>query len=299
MNSAGFILVGTDFSQASDEAVTQASRWAERESLPLLVCHALPQMVGSNPLFPERAALQQEVLTQLQPWALDRIDQQVRACTRRGPGAFEAVVAAGDPASVLLRVAEERSARGMVVGARSPADFGHTAERVVRYAHCTALLAKQTEPGGRVLVATDLSDRSLTAVNAGIQAARERGARLTLLHCLEWPGSPIIDSAMGMVWQPAVTEEMILDKRAGVLERLRQILEVAGADGEIRCETGWPAVTILRIAEEERCGLLVLGSHGHSGWMRVALGSVTEWVLRAAPASILVVRRSGGGHGSV
>ncbi len=290
MNTTDFVLVGTDFSPASDEAIRQASDWAGREGASLLICHALPQVIGSNPLFPDRSAHQQEALADLQRRVLDGIDRQVKTCTHRNPVAFEAVVTTGDPASALLRVAEERKVIGIVVGTTDSAAPGHTAERVIRYATCTVLMSKKMDHQGRVLVATDLSDPSLPAINAGIRSARERGAKLTLLHCLESPISPVVDGAMGMVWQPEFPDEIIMERRAAILGRLRRILEVAGAEGDIRCETGNPGATILRVAEEERSELLVLGSHGHSGWMRVLLGSVAEWVVRAAPTSLQVVR---------
>lgn len=288
-----FLLVGTDFSSASDEALVQAEAWAQREGIGLRVCHVLPQLVGSNPMFPERTALQQATLTTLQTRVLDRIEQQVLACTQRSPETIEAIVETGDPASALLRLAKQDNVRGIVVGATDPSSPGHTAERVVRYATCTVLMAKMTEPSGRVLVATDLSNPSLPAINAGIQAAEDRGARLTLLHCLEWPVMPIVDGAMGMVWQPDLPEEVILEKRAAIQDRLTRILEVARAEGDIRCETGTPTETILRVAAEEHSELIVLGSHGQSAWAHVALGSVTEWILRAAPTSIQVVRMPG------
>lgn len=294
MSSNRNILVGTDFSPASDEAIQQADFWAQREGLPLLICHALPQIIGSNPMFPERTVLQQEALLSLERRVLERIEQQVGACTRRMPDAFEVVVTTGDPSAALLRVAAERGVEGIVVGTSPSPDRSHTAERVVRYATCTVLMAKKAESRGRVLVATDLSDPSLPAINAGIKAAQERGAQLTLLHCLEWPVAPIVDGAMGMVWQPDLPEEVILEKRSVVLDRLKRILEVAGAEGDVRCERGIPADTILRVAEEERSELLVLGSHGQSGWKAVSLGSVAEWMVRAAPTSIQVVRAERG-----
>lgn len=293
MNTPKNILVGTDFSPASDEAIHQAAIWADREEASLLICHALPQILGVNPLFPERFSRQQELLADLQQKVLNRIEQQVGACSHRASDTFEIVVATGDAASSLLRIAAERNAHGIVVGATDPSSPGHTAERVVRYATCTVLMAKKTEPSGHVLVATDLSDPSLPAINAGIRAAESRGARLTLLHCLEWPVMPIVDGAMGMVWQPDLPEEVLLEKRAVVRDRLTRILEVARAEGDIRCETGMPTETILRVAAEERSDLIVLGSHGHSAWTQVALGSVSEWILRAAPTSVQVVRMPG------
>ncbi len=163
-------------------------------------------------------------------------------------------------------------------------------DQLDQFVLCEAVVDGLPQMETQLSIATDLSEPSLPAINAGIKAARERGSRLTLLHCLEWPVAPIVDGSMGMVWLPDVPEDVMLEKRAAVQDRLKRILEVAQAEGDIRCETGMPRDTILRVAEEEHSELIVLGSHGHSAWAHMALGSVTEWIVRAAPTSIQVVR---------
>jgi universal stress protein A len=53
---------------------------------------------------------------------------------------------------------------------------------------------------------------------------------------------------------------------------------------------GSPAEEIVRCAREFGCDLLVMGTHGRSGIGHLALGSVAEAVIRAAPCPVLVVR---------
>ena len=54
---------------------------------------------------------------------------------------------------------------------------------------------------------------------------------------------------------------------------------------------GAAAAELLRLAEENACDLIVLGSHGRTGLARLLMGSVAEQVLRGAHCPVLVVKR--------
>jgi nucleotide-binding universal stress UspA family protein len=53
---------------------------------------------------------------------------------------------------------------------------------------------------------------------------------------------------------------------------------------------GYPAETIVRVAEERKADLIVMGTHGRTGLQHVLLGSVAEKVVRLAPCPVLTVR---------
>jgi nucleotide-binding universal stress UspA family protein len=53
--------------------------------------------------------------------------------------------------------------------------------------------------------------------------------------------------------------------------------------------TGEAAPEILRIAHEEHVDLIVIASHGLTGWRRLVFGSVTEKVMRQAPCPVLII----------
>jgi nucleotide-binding universal stress UspA family protein len=55
-------------------------------------------------------------------------------------------------------------------------------------------------------------------------------------------------------------------------------------------EVGYAADEVARIAEEEGVDLIVISTHGHTGFQRFLLGSVTERVIRYAPCPVLSVR---------
>lgn len=55
-------------------------------------------------------------------------------------------------------------------------------------------------------------------------------------------------------------------------------------------EEGNPSAEILRVAQERRCDLIVMGTHGRTGLHRLLMGSVAEHVVRKAPCPVLVVK---------
>ncbi len=52
-----------------------------------------------------------------------------------------------------------------------------------------------------------------------------------------------------------------------------------------------PGHEIIRIAEELNADLIVLGTHGYTGWKRLTLGSVAEFVVRHAPCPVFTVKQ--------
>jgi len=72
--------------------------------------------------------------------------------------------------------------------------------------------------------------------------------------------------------------------------RLDECVHRFKAEGGGLLRNGPAAATILSAASELPAQLLVVGTHGRTGLSRVALGSVAEAVVRAAPCSVLTVR---------
>jgi nucleotide-binding universal stress UspA family protein len=59
---------------------------------------------------------------------------------------------------------------------------------------------------------------------------------------------------------------------------------------EHRMLTGEPAEEIVRFAEEARCELIVMGTHGRTGFTRLLMGSVAEAVVRHAKCPVLTYK---------
>jgi nucleotide-binding universal stress UspA family protein len=178
MTLQGPILVGTEFTTASDEALQQGSALAKGLGTSLTVCHVVPTLDPVNVLFPhlaERNAGQRQALIDK---ALAAIDRQI--ATTLGATALDVrpVVDAGTPHAGLLAMADATKAGLIVLGP------GRTADRVVRHAAVPALIARHS-PSGIVVGATDFSDPSLPALEAAAAEAQRRGSRLQLLHVVD------------------------------------------------------------------------------------------------------------------
>ncbi|MCL4812302.1 MAG: universal stress protein [Vicinamibacteraceae bacterium] len=83
------------------------------------------------------------------------------------------------------------------------------------------------------------------------------------------------------------------EERAAGERAVRAFVEKAVGDGpvEVVFSEGPVVDEILRLAREQTADLIVMGTHGVSGFERLLLGSVTERVLRKAPCPVLTVPR--------
>lgn len=63
-------------------------------------------------------------------------------------------------------------------------------------------------------------------------------------------------------------------------------------DLTVRISTGAPDKVIIETAKDWAADLIVIGSHGRGFWSRMLLGSITDSLVRNAPCSVLVVRKT-------
>lgn len=140
-----------------------------------------------------------------------------------------------------------------------------------------------------ILLPTDFSEPSLTATRYGLEMARRFDATLHLLHVIEDPE----------VYVPAF-ESYPLPPREDferyAQERLDNWILPEDAEGcriERRWVHGVPFPEIVRVAEELKADLIVIGTHGRGFLAHVLLGSVAEKVVRKSPCPVLTVRPEG------
>ena len=282
------ILAATALDPGCDEAIRQAEAIARAESGEWIVCHALPELYGNRPLFPQLHERDIEAFDRTR----SRIEAILEAQLQRvlGDRPRPAVrLESGSPHAVVLEAAREVGARLIVVGrgsAEKGASLGGVSERIVRHAHCPVLVA--APPGGKiVLAATDFSDPAWPAIRLAHQESGRRGLRLAVVHAVETAILPYPSMHEGPTPPLGPLIEALTD------DAHRQMERVTGAFGpEVQTivREGSAAQTILRVADELDAALLVVGTHGRTGFMRVALGSVAEAVVRRSTRSVLTVR---------
>lgn len=138
----------------------------------------------------------------------------------------------------------------------------------------------------RLLCPIDLSDASRHALEHAAALAKWYGAQVTVLHVYHVPIPPVALAGPVVVpIQPALDSRQIKDE-------VRRFCEPVIGDGvslEIVIAEGVPATQIVRHAVEMPADLLAMGTHGHGGFERLFLGSVTEKVIRSVRCPVLTV----------
>lgn len=143
----------------------------------------------------------------------------------------------------------------------------------------------------RVLLATDFSAPAGLAYAYGTGLAKTRHAGMLILNVLEGPPGLDREFPVNTLFLKQLQEES--DRE---LANLGRLAEKDGIAYETRQVYGRPAESVVKIAEEVMPALIVLGTHGRTGWDRLLLGSTAEAVVREAPCPVLTVRMSAQGE---
>lgn len=134
----------------------------------------------------------------------------------------------------------------------------------------------------RILVPLDGSSLAEQALKPALALARRSGGQILLLRIPAFQQAIVPDPAgQALVW-PEIDGE---NSRIEAADYLRNIQRI---NPQITMRTlvidGDEASTIIDTAQEQDVNLIVMSTHGYSGFTRWMLGSVTEKVLRQAPA---------------
>ncbi len=140
-------------------------------------------------------------------------------------------------------------------------------------------------PYQHILVAVDLTEECDPVMQRAQKLAASSGARLSVVHIVEpmamaFGGDVPMDLSMLQQQQFDQARER-LDKFAGKYPAL-------GSD-QRHLAYGQPRQEIHRLATEQQCDLIIVGSHGRHG-LALLLGSTANDVLHGAPCDVLAVR---------
>lgn len=140
----------------------------------------------------------------------------------------------------------------------------------------------------KILYPYDFSDVSARALEY-IKKLKDAGTReVVVLHVVD---SRALKSLFYDTKRSLDAETELYRKVDDDMEPVRSELEKAGFMVKVRIETAVPFQEILRIEEEEKPSLIVMGSHGKSNVQEMLLGSVSEKVVRKAASPVLVIKR--------
>lgn len=142
----------------------------------------------------------------------------------------------------------------------------------------------------KILCPTDLSEPSYKAIEKANALAALCSAELFILQIV-----PPVTILPGATARPSSEGPGSKDKSIALLERSLKTLIGERIPKGLRVHpvvlTGSDAAErIIRFADEERIDLVVIASHGQSGWKRLLFGSVTDKVLKQASCSVLLIQ---------
>ncbi len=150
-------------------------------------------------------------------------------------------------------------------------------------------------PIRKVLGSTDFSMAGYPAVLAAGELAGHFGAELVLLHVVQpAPSAPLVPpERMVMLPSRSETEKYERDEEDRSLEELNRLVAERlpkGLSCRALVKVGSAADEIVRLAESEEVDLIVIATHGRTGWRHLAFGSVAEKVVRTTARPVLVVQ---------
>lgn len=286
------ILIATDLSDASNEALRHAAKY---EAAELALVHVMPNLLDMQPLFPQEVGGSPTHAASLEAKVLAALEGSARAATSKP---VEIFLEQGDAAERIAKRADDWKAELVVVGSHGRTGLsrlllGSVAEGLAKEAPCSVLVARQHSPGP-VLVATDLSEASAPLLAVGAREAKIRGSKLHVVHVIDHALSDFATSALSQfvgVLPPHTGDELLKETRNVAARRIEESVQAQGIDCQIDVVDGASAAAIVRHASKLAAELIVVGAHARTGVADLVLGSVTARVLRTAESSVLVVRQ--------
>jgi nucleotide-binding universal stress UspA family protein len=139
----------------------------------------------------------------------------------------------------------------------------------------------------KIILATDFSETSEEAGFHAMLLVQTYNAELKALHVFE-------PRSLGIPYHKLKKDGQIDEDPKKTRQRGKTMLKELADSFHVKADTifaeGDPGHEIVRVAEELNADLIVLGTHGYTGWKRFALGSVAELVVRHAPCAVLTIR---------
>lgn len=150
-------------------------------------------------------------------------------------------------------------------------------------------------PWRRILCPTDLSEPSYVALRLASELAEHFGGELYLVNVVTRPDSvattvtepPMVTTPSGSVREH---EEQMQQEAQNAMSELVETYVADGIPVHQVAELGDPADRIIAVANETSADLIVMGTHGETGWRRAVFGSVTEKVVRKATVPVLTIQ---------
>ncbi|MCK5506615.1 MAG: universal stress protein [Thermodesulfovibrionia bacterium] len=138
----------------------------------------------------------------------------------------------------------------------------------------------------KVVLAVDGSEASSNAVKHAVELAKNNKGTLIALYVI-----PPIDITDIETFKPEMLREALKQEGEKILADIKELAGKKGVEIQTRIEEGIPDEKICEVAGDSDADLIIMGSHGRTGFGKVFIGSVTERVIsKEKCCPVLVVR---------
>lgn len=285
------VVAGIDLSAVSSTVINHAAGIASHLGVPCVLVHVMPDDFlnryrnQADALYETvRQQAQEKIQAMLPPTeSCPTIDVQVRK---------------GKPVAELGCALKEQEASLLVIAANdlTKKHLGTVASRCVRTAPSDVLVLRDWQGGKfqRILVCVDYSPMSAKALERAASLAHSYGAHLEVIHVM----FPPTEDYWGQVQtgQDANNDQYIAQVRSRAAEQMEAFLKACPVSlatishsYEI-LESRFPSVAITHKASDSGADLVVLGTHGMSGFASNFIGSNAEKLINDCAVSVLAVR---------
>jgi nucleotide-binding universal stress UspA family protein len=143
----------------------------------------------------------------------------------------------------------------------------------------------------RILVPCDFSEPAVQAYHFALNIAERTNAEIFVLRVIDLP--PAYDLGMGIPPYYFDTN-LVEDMEAVTRENFEKLKSQSQHGGQVTLNIIHGAVTpaIRQAIKDKQIDLVVMGTHGASGWQEFWVGSNTEKIVRTSPVPVLAIRKS-------
>jgi nucleotide-binding universal stress UspA family protein len=210
------------------------------------------------------------------------------------------MVVRGNPADQIIKACREAEADLVILGAKGTSSvsrflLGTVAQRLMRYAPCSVLIARGTvQKLNRVLVPIDGSDNARGAADFLMQIPLPADTEVHLLSVVESHWDALISTpTLNMTDNAEIVDGLQHAEDRAARSLLAEEWERFHSRGYKVTSTvayGNPPQQILKAAEDQKVDMIVVGAKGLSGIRGFLLGGVAQRTARYANCAVLIAR---------
>jgi len=296
------ILFPTDFSRCAEQALTHAVFLAEKYGAEIYVLHVITIFEDQPSIVSREITDTEEMIKKLEDVAGKQLDKIFNSHNSDNIKITTAIRRGLSAAPSILEYSSDNDIDLIVMGTHGRRGFGHlllgsAAEEVVRMASCPVFTIRELkEPKeiaqvNNILVPIDFSNYSKKALAYSSQIAQSYNAQLQVLHIIEETMHP----AFSVSGKSSIFD-LVPDIRDDSRKRVEKMMKEIVSDKvkfHIYIQGGRAANAIIQFSKENSTDLIVIATHGLTGFEHMLLGSVTEKVVRMAPCPVFTVKAFG------